>query len=32
MTRDLARELKTAGFPLGAYRVGHVSNIPGVMA
>jgi len=24
ITRDLARELKTAGFPIGAYRVGHV--------
>ena len=28
MTRDLARELKTAGFPLGAYRVGHVFYPP----
>ena len=28
MTRDLARELKTAGFPLGAYRAGHVFYPP----
>jgi hypothetical protein len=28
MTRELARELKTAGFPLGAYRVGHVFYPP----
>jgi len=28
MTRDLARQLKTAGFPIGAYRVGHVFYPP----
>jgi hypothetical protein len=28
MTRDLARQLKNAGFPIGAYRVGHVFYPP----
>jgi hypothetical protein len=28
MTRELARELKNAGFPVGAYRVGHVFYPP----
>jgi hypothetical protein len=42
MTRELARELKHANFPVGAYRVGHVfirlsavvngAKIPGVTA
>jgi len=29
MTRDLARQLKNAGFPIGAYRAGHVFYPPG---
>ena len=28
MTRELARELKHASFPVGAYRVGHVFYPP----
>ena len=28
MTRDLARQLKNAGFPIGAYRVGHIFYPP----
>jgi hypothetical protein len=28
MTRDLARELKIASFPVGAYRVGHIFYPP----
>jgi hypothetical protein len=28
MTRDLARQLKKAGFPIGTYRVGHVFYPP----